>query len=167
MHSPELQGLGFEAMLRLAQPLEKNLKRAGNRETELWHMTRADPWHLSGISGPNSAPAVIKINALQVMYGEDTFKSPALPYCFGTKVKQEDVALVQIQEILGLMGGNHPYNGGSMALASLRQRLQQAATELGEDLVSDIVLTLRELDVPASTHFGHALGLMSSFSTPY
>ena len=39
-------------------------------------------------------PAVIKISALQVMYCKDAFKPLALPYGLGTKVKQEDTALV-------------------------------------------------------------------------
>ena len=81
-----------------------NLKRAGSRETELWHTTRADAEYLIGISGPDAVPVVIKINALQVMYGKDTFKSPVLPYWLGTKVKQEDVHLVQIQQTAGLLG---------------------------------------------------------------
>ena len=61
-------------MLRLALPSEKNLKKAGSRETELWHMTRANAQQLNGIPRPNLAPAVIKINALQAMYGKDAFK---------------------------------------------------------------------------------------------
>ena len=44
-----------------------------------------------------------------------------------------------------------------VALVLVRQCLQQAATELGEDLTTDIVLTLKELDGPASTRLGHAL----------
>ena len=36
-----LQGLGFEAMLRSVLP-SKNVKRAGSRETELWHTAMAD-----------------------------------------------------------------------------------------------------------------------------
>ena len=49
--------------------------------------------------------AVIKISAQQGMYGEDAFKPQALPNCFSTKAKQEETALVQIQEISGLLGG--------------------------------------------------------------
>ena len=92
-------------------------------------MTRANTWQLNGIPGPNSAPAVIKINSLQAMYGKDAFKTPVLPYCFGTKVKQEDTPLVQIQEIAGLLGG--AITSIIVALALVRQHLQQAATELG------------------------------------
>ena len=39
---PGLRGLGFEAMLRSVLPSKKNLKRAGSRESEPWHKTRAD-----------------------------------------------------------------------------------------------------------------------------
>ena len=77
------------------------MKRAGSRKTELSHITRVDAGHLSGIPGTDSALAVIKINALQVMCGEDAFKLLALPYCFGTKVELEDITLEQIQEIAG------------------------------------------------------------------
>ena len=66
-------------------------------------MTKADDRQLAenDIPGPGSAPDTIRINALQAMYGEDAFKSPALPYCFGTWMKQEDAKLVQILEFLG------------------------------------------------------------------
>ena len=50
--NPGLQGLGFEAILRLALSSKKNLKRADSRETEFWHMTRAGTWHLTEIPGP-------------------------------------------------------------------------------------------------------------------
>ena len=72
------------------------------------------------------------------MYGEDTFKPPVLPYCFDTKVKQED---------------------------SVRQRLQKAATELWEDLTTDIVFTLEELYSTASSCTGHALRLHVGHNT--
>ena len=49
-----------------------------------------------------------------------------------------------------------------VALALVRQWLQQAATELGEDLTADTVLTLEEEDGPASTQMGHALRLTAS-----
>ena len=57
---------------------------------ELWHTTKADARHLQGIPGPSLVPAVIKIIALQAMYGEDALKPPTLPYCCGIMVKQED-----------------------------------------------------------------------------
>ena len=88
------------------------------------------------------------------MCSEDAFKPPALPYCFGTKAKHEDAALVQIQEITGLPGG--VITSTMVALMLVRQYLQQPATELGEDLTADIVFTLKELDGPASTRIGHA-----------
>ena len=81
-------------------------------------MARADAWQLNSISVPDSAPVVIKINALQAMCSEDAFKPPALPYCFGTKAKQEDTALVQIQEITGLLGS--AITSAMVALASVR-----------------------------------------------
>ena len=138
--SPEFWGLVFEAMLRSVVTSKKNLKKAWSRETELWNTTRADARHLQGIPGPNSPLAVMKINVLQAMYGEDAFKPPALPYCFGTKAKQEDAALVQIQEIAGLLGG--AITSPMEALTLVRQHLQQTATELGEDLANEIVLAL-------------------------
>ena len=105
-------------MLRLVLPSKKNLKRAGSRETKLWHMTRADALRLNGIPGPDSPPAVIKMNALQTIYGKDTFKPPALSYCFSTTVKQ-DTTLVQIQEIAGLLWG--AVTSMMVALVSVRQ----------------------------------------------
>ena len=99
------------------------------------------------------------------MYGEDEFKPPALPYCFGTKAKQNDAALVYIQEIAGPLGGTIILT--MVALASVRQHPQQAATELGEDLTTDNVLDLEELDGPVPTRLGHALRLAaSSFKPP-
>ena len=65
------------------------------------------------------------------MYAEDAFKPLAVLYCFSTKAKQEDISLVQIQEIAGLLGG--AIISTMVALALMQQRLQQAATELGED----------------------------------
>ena len=32
--------LGFKVMLRSALPCKKNMKKAGNIETEIWHMTK-------------------------------------------------------------------------------------------------------------------------------
>ena len=49
-----------------------------------------------------------------------------------------------------------------VALASVRQKLQHAATELEEDLVDDTVLATEELDIPASMQLGHALSLVAS-----
>ena len=46
---------------------------------------------------------MIKISAVQTMYGENAFKPPALPFCCGTQVKQEDISVIQIQE-KGLLG---------------------------------------------------------------
>ena len=96
------------------------------------------------------------------MYGKDAFKPPALSYCFVAKAKQEDAALVQIQEIAGLLGG--AITCTMVALVSVRQHPQWAATELGEDLTTDIVLNFKELDSSASTRLGHALRA-SSFNS--
>ena len=46
-----------------------------------------------------------------------------------------------------------------VALALVRQRLQQVATGLGPKLASEVVLVIRELDAMASTRLGHALRL--------
>ena len=75
-------------------------------------------------------------------------------------MKYEDIPLVQIQDIAGLLGG--AITSSMVALTLVRQRLQQAATELGKDLTMDIILALEELDSPASTHLGHALRLVAS-----
>ena len=47
-------------------------------------------------------------------------------------------------------------------LASVGQWLQQAATELGEDLATDIILNLEELDGPASSRLDYTLRLPAS-----
>ena len=121
---------------------------------------KADTQHLTDIPGPNPSPAVITINALQAVYVEDSFKPHALKYCFVTKAKMEDVPLVKTQEITWLLGG--AITSMMVALATVRQWLQQAATELGEDLTMDIVLPLEDLDGPASTCLMHELTLMDS-----
>ena len=99
-------------------------------------------------------------NALQAMYSEDAFKPSSQTYCFSTKAKQEDAALVQIQERAGLL--RIAITSTMVALTSAKWHLQQAAMELGDDLTTDIILTLKELDGPASTRLGHALRLAAS-----
>ena len=136
-------------MLRSVKPSKSIIKKARSREIELWHATRADARHLQGIPGPYLVPVVININAMQAMHGEDAFTPPALPCCFGTRLKQEDTALVQIQEIAQLLGAAIIFT--MVALVSVRQWLQQVAMELGEDLTTDIMFTLEELNGPAST----------------
>ena len=106
-------GLGFGAMPRLVLPYKKNLKREGSRDTELWCTTRADTWCLTGISGPDSAPAVIKINTLQAMYSEDAFKPTALPYCFSIKANQEDFPLVDPGNCRIAGRSNYNYDGST------------------------------------------------------
>ena len=49
-----------------------------------------------------------------------------------------------------------------VAHASVGQCLQQAATELGKDLTTDIILVIKELDGPVTTRLGHALRLAAS-----
>ena len=68
--------------------------------------------------------------------------------------------MVQIQEIVGLLGG--ATTSMLEVLALVRLKLQQDATEVREDLTMDIVLTLEDLDNPVPTHFGHALRLTAS-----
>ena len=74
-------------MHRSALPFKKSIEKAGSGETEIWYTTRADARCLeeNDIPGPGSAPATIRVNALQAMYGKDAFKPTALPYCFGTQ----------------------------------------------------------------------------------
>ena len=53
-----------------------------------------------------------KINAQQTMYGKYAFKPLALLYFFSTKAKQENIPLVQIQKVVGLLGSNHLHDSG-------------------------------------------------------
>ena len=80
---------------------------AGSRETDFLCTTRTDARHMAenNLPCPGSAPATIKLIALQTMYGEYAFKPLALPYCFKAQIKQEDAQLVHIQEVAGLLGG--------------------------------------------------------------
>ena len=111
-------------MLRSVLPSKKSIKKARSRQTDLWYITRADARHLGENDTPSlgSVPASIRVNSLHTMYSKDAFKPPALPYCFGTHVKQEDTKLVQIQEVTGLLGG--AITSILQVLASVRQRLQ-------------------------------------------
>ena len=97
------------------------------------------------------------------MYGDDTFKSLVIPYCFRTKIKKEDAQLVQTEEVAGLLWA--AIISMMVALAFVRQRLQHAGTNLGQNLASKVILGMEELDVAASTNLGHALCLaVSSFN---
>ena len=94
------------------------------------------------------------------MYGEDTFKPPALQYSFGIKAKQEVVPLGMFQEITGLLGSM--ITSMMVALVLVKHRLKKVAKEYGEDLATDIIITLEELDSPAFTCLGHAPKLTDS-----
>ena len=102
-------------MVRYTLPSKKNLKKAGSRQTETCHTTKADAHHHTCVSGPGSAPATIIIDVLQAIYGKDTLKHPAPPILFGTKAKQKDIPSMQIQEIAGLLEGCHYLHNGSLA----------------------------------------------------
>ena len=93
------------------------------------------------------------------MYGNGAFKLPTLLSCFGTKATQEVVPLVQIQELVGLLG--NVFIPIIVTLASDQHRLQQAVAELGKDLMVDVVFTLKELDGPTSICLGHAKVVVS------
>ena len=43
-----------------------------------------------------------------------------------------------------------------LVLASTRQRIQQAATDLNPEKASEVVLAIKELDSMISTRLGHA-----------
>ena len=92
-------------MLRSAIQKELNKGRQKWNWDAAQHTTRTDVWCITGIPSLYLAPATLKINAMQAMYGEDAFKPSALPYCFGTKVKQQVIPFMQIHEITGLSGG--------------------------------------------------------------
>ena len=72
-----------------------------------------------------------------------------------------DVSLVQIKEIAGLLEG--AITSTMVTLASVRQQLGKAATELGEDFAMDIGLAVEELDNPVSTYLGHVLRLKTNY----
>ena len=91
------------------------------------------------------------------MYRRDSFKPPVLPYCFGTRVKQEDTQLMQLQEGSRFLGC--AFMSTMVALVSVWQRLQQAAMDLGPEMSSEMILVIKELDGVASTKLGHALYL--------
>ena len=55
-------------------------------------------------------------------------QAPTVPYCFCTKGKQEDVPLVQMKKIVGLLGG--AMISVMVLVALMRQSLQQAVTEV-------------------------------------
>ena len=65
--------------------------------------------------------------------------------------------MVQIQEVAGLLGG--AITSTMLALASVRLRLQQAAIDLGQEMATEVVLVIQEMDGVASTQLGHALHL--------
>ena len=79
------------------------MKRAGSGKTKIQHTTRADACCHTGVTGLDSTSARIKTSALQAMYREDACKSHAVPYSFGTKVKQEDIPLIRVQELKSLI----------------------------------------------------------------
>ena len=120
---------------------------------------------LAGFPQLYLAATIIKVKSLQAISGEDAFKPPALWYCFSAQEKQEDMLLVQIQDIARLLG--RAIISTIVTLASVRHRLQQAATELGENLTTDKVLALEELDGPVLTHLGNALRPRLALSIPF
>ena len=67
---------------------------------------------------------------------------------------------IAFAKTVGLLGG--AVIAMIITLASVQRRLQQAATELGENLTMNRVLTLEELDGPASTLLDHAIRLAAS-----
>ena len=75
-------------------------------------------------------------------------------------MKQDDTALVQIHGIAGLLGA--VMISTKVALALVRQCLEQTATKVAGDLATDIVLTLKALNGTASTRLVHALRLATS-----
>ena len=107
----------------------------------------------------------LSVSALQAMYGEDAFKSPVLPHCFRTHIKQYDPQLVQIQEIAGLLTDAIAFM--MVVLTPVRQRLQHTATNLGQELALELIMDIEDLDGAASTQLGHALcHEVSFFNSP-
>ena len=60
---------------------KNSIKRGGSREAGIWYTAGTNARYLgrNDIPVPGSTPATIRVNALLVMYGEDTFNPPALP----------------------------------------------------------------------------------------
>ena len=53
-----------------------------------------------------------------------------------------------------------------VTLISVRKRLHHAATDLGQEMASEVTLAIEELGGAASTQLGHAMCLaVSSFNT--
>ena len=75
-------------------------------------------------------------------------------------IKHEDAQLVQIQEEAGILGGK--IISTMVAYVSVFQKLQQAVTDLGQDLAIDVIPAIKELDGVASTCLGHILHLAAS-----
>ena len=69
---------------------------------------------------------------------------------------------MQIKEVAGLLDGT--ITSKIIALASVKQRLQQAATDLRQEMATEVVLAIEELDGAASTCFEHALHLAATLS---
>ena len=57
-------------MVKSELPPKRYLKKAGSRESEIWHTIRVDECYLACVPGPDSAPATIKNNALPSMYSQ-------------------------------------------------------------------------------------------------
>ena len=74
-------------MLWSALPSMKRVRKASRRETELWYTTTADArcLHENNIPGPGSAPATIRVNTLQAMYGQDASNPQFYPTASGLK----------------------------------------------------------------------------------
>ena len=122
--------------------------------------TRSDAHCPMGIVALESAPAIIKINALQEIYGEDAFKLTTLPYCCKTKSKQTYVPLIFMQGIADFLEGD--LTALLAALTSVRHKRQHAVNKLGEDLVAHVILAIKEIENPASTQLSHTLFLAAS-----
>ena len=89
---PNLGELRCKAMSRPTLLFRKCLKTVGSRHCDMTHYEGS-----CDVPGPNSMPATIKINTLQTMYEKYNFRSPSLPDCFGMKVKQKNIHLIQIK----------------------------------------------------------------------
>ena len=81
-------------------------------------------------------------------------------------MRQQEAQFVHIQEVAGLLGGT--IASMMVTLASVRQRLQETATDPGPELASEmvfaseVVLAIKELDCMISTRLGYALHLIAS-----
>ena len=107
------------------------------------------------------AMVTIKIKALKLVYWEDAFKPPAFHTVLGLRLSKRIPT-----------GPDRRYSRvtrGTITITMVplaSDKMQQAITWLGEELVANVILIIKELDRPALTHLSHTMWLVvSSYNT--